>query len=425
VSVRDARAVVVARLRARRDEIVRELYARVRTGGLAGPGDEGAEYVDGFRATVAAAVDYVLTGIERGEDWAGPIPVVAAEQAHRAARAGVPLNTVLRRYMAGHTLFEQFVMDEADRGDGQDRMSAAEHESFRVALRGALRVQAAVLDRLLEQIAQEYGDELQRIGRSPEQRRAERVRGLLRGGVDEAGLDYEIEDRWHLGAIAVGVGAAQAVRELAMRADRRLLSVAQGERTVWAWLGSRERFVVGEVERAIVGVGGPGHHPVGSHPPEGVVLALGEPARDLEGWRLTHQQARAALVVALRRPSGSGSGPGSESRAVTRYADVALLASALKDELLYRALLDMYIAPLEDARGGGRMLRETLRAYIAAECSVSSTAAALGVARKTVAGRLRTIEERLGRSLPPCPAELQVALLLAELDPAPAPAVRR
>jgi hypothetical protein len=37
------------------------------------------------------------------------------------------------------------------------------------------------------------------------------------------------------------------------------------------------------------------------------------------------------------------------------------------------------------------------------------------VARKTVASRLRTIEERLGRTLHPCPAELEVALLLDEL----------
>jgi len=395
----DARAGVVARLRARREELVQAIFTRIRAGALAGSGDDDAEYVEGLRATVVAAVDYVLEGIERGEDDGSPptpIPAVASEQARRAARIGVPLETVLRRYLVGHTLFERFVMDEVARSDlggwGLDQ---------REAVQGALRAQAAVLDRLLERIAAEYGAELERIGRSPEQRRAEQVRGLLEGGaLDGAGLDYELEDRWHLGVIATGAGAAQAVRMLAVGADRRLLSVAQGGGSVWAWLGGRERFAIGEAELAMLGAVACAD----------VLLALGEPARGLQGWRLTHQQAQAALVVALRR---------SEPERVTRYADVALLASALKDEALGKALLDVYVAPLEGGFGErGTLLRETLRAYLGAERSVSSAAAVLKVDRKTVASRLRTIEQRLGRSLHPCPAELEVALLLDELNPA-------
>jgi hypothetical protein len=43
---------------------------------------------------------------------------------------------------------------------------------------------------------------------------------------------------------------------------------------------------------------------------------------------------------------------------------------------------------------------------MAAERGVSSTAAALGVVHKTVESRLRTVEEKIGRTLHPCPAEL-------------------
>jgi len=417
----NARAGVVARLRTRRDELVREIFARVRAGALASSGDDDAEYVAGLRATVVAAVDYVLEGIERGEDDGSPptpIPAVASEQARRAARAGVPLETVLRRYLVGHTLFERFVMDEAANSE-ENGIPPTPRE----ALQGALRAQAAVLDRLLERIAGEYGDELARMGRSPEQRRAEQVRGLLAGGaveghaIDRAGLDYELEDRWHLGVIAVGEGAAHAVRGLAVSADRRLLSVAQGERTVWAWLGGRERFAVGEIERVVSGMvaddSGVASGDGGMIAGDGVVIALGEPSRGFAGWRLTHQQAQAALVVALRRRKSWG---GVEGVKVTRYADVALLASALKDELLARALLDVYIAPLEDSRGGGPVLLQTLRAYLASERNASSAAASLGVARNTVDNRLRTIEDQLGRPLHPCPAELEVALQLQELD---------
>jgi PucR C-terminal helix-turn-helix domain/GGDEF-like domain len=321
-SVDDARAVVVARLRARREELVAEVFARVRGDAFDRAGGEDAEYVAGLHAAVVAAVEYVLEGIE-----------------------------------------------------------------------------------------------LEGEKRSPAQRRVERVRRLLAGGTLEAGaeLDYEL-DAWHLGVIAIGAPAAQAVRELAAGVDRRLLSVAQDERSVWAWLGGREPFVAGAIERAVSVApavkredGGRGEKAC-----RDVVLAIGEPARGLQGWRQTHQQAQAALVVALRR-SGIRS-PTQEGATLTRYADVALLATALKDEALAKALIDIYLVPLEDSRGSGAVLRQTLRAYLAAERSVSSAAAALGVVRKTVESRLRTVEEKLGRTLHPCPAELEVALLLDELS---------
>jgi putative transposase len=95
-----------------------------------------------------------------------------------------------------------------------------------------------------------------------------------------------------------------------------------------------------------------------------------------------------------------------------------LLAAALNDDTLARSLIEIYLSPLEDARGGGPVLRETLRVYLAAERNVSSTAVALGVARSTVVNRLRTIEERLGRALHSCPAELEIALHLDSIEPA-------
>jgi DNA-binding PucR family transcriptional regulator len=60
------------------------------------------------------------------------------------------------------------------------------------------------------------------------------------------------------------------------------------------------------------------------------------------------------------------------------------------------------------------VLRQTLRAYFAAERNASSAAAALGVARHTIENRLRKIEERLDRRLSTCLAELEVALRVEE-----------
>ena len=121
---------------------------------------------------------------------------------------------------------------------------------------------------------------------------------------------------------------------------------------------------------------------------------------------MTHRQAQAALLVALRKP-----------QQLTRYSDVALLAATLQDETLMRSLRDMYLSPLENPGSAGAVLRHTLRAYLAAECNASSTAAVLRVVRSTVENRLRTIEERLGRSLHPCPPELEIALHLDNLGP--------
>jgi hypothetical protein len=387
------RAGVVGRLRARQGELVRAIFERVR-GDTFGPvGAQDAEYVAGLREAVVAALEYVLEGIEHGEDWAGPIPVVATAQAGRAARVGVSLNTVLRRYVVGSSLLGEFIMEEADR---------AGFPGGRGVLKGVLRAQASGLDRLLVAITVAYEDELARAGRSPEQRRMERVRRLLDGGeIEGAELDYELGG-WHLGVIATGAGAVQAVQELAAGVNRRLLSVSHGEQSVWGWLGGGDRFAFVDIWRVIASMAaGKGKGGVAG---EGVAFALGEPARGLQGWRLTHQQAQAALVVALRRP-----------RALTRYADVVLLAAALKDEALARALVDIYLSPLDDSHNRGLVLRKTLLAYLAAECNVSSAAIKLRVARSTVEDRLRTVEERLGRTLHPCPPELEVALSLDEL----------
>jgi hypothetical protein len=147
------------RLRARGGELVAAIFARVCDGAFGAVGVQDAQYMSGLRVAVAAALEYGLQGIEGGEEWTGPIPESLLEQARRAARVGVTLDTVLRRYVVGHTLLEQYVMEEADRA-GKNWIPPTQ----RSALRGALRAQASVLDRLLAAITGEYRDELGRVG---------------------------------------------------------------------------------------------------------------------------------------------------------------------------------------------------------------------------------------------------------------------
>jgi hypothetical protein len=307
-----------------------------------------------------------------------------------------------------------------DRGVGvvvrRLRARQSEIEQAILGLREMSRAQAALLDQLVVGVTREHVAELQRAGHSREHRLLERVRILLAGEHPDAGaasgaLDaefgYELEAE-HVGLIARGPGALDALRDLAARLDRRLLSVAPSAELVWAWLGARRAVEMSELQRAAAGL-----HTT-------VAIAAGEPARGFAGWRLSHRQAQAALLVAIRRNGIPRNRiPPAQGIALTRYGDVALLATALKDEALASALIDVYIAPFLDAREGGGVLLECLRAYLAAERSVSSAAAALGVSRKTVENRLHAIEEKLARPLHPCPAELEVALLLHDLPQYP------
>ena len=383
-SQHEIRVELVERLRARSAEIEDAIFNRVRA--LASPAEsEDAEYRAGLRATVAESVDYALTSIERGEDSVGAVPQVAAVQARRAARAGIGLDTILRRYAAGDRLISEIIMDEAGRFPNE-------------ALRQILRTQSPHVDRVMASVASEYMAELELMRRSPAQRVAERVKRLLAGDAsfDPEGLDYEFE-AWHLGLVVTGARAEVAARTLAAGVNREPLVVKRSDSSAWVWLGGRQPLDIDDVQRYLAaGVLGD------------VTLAVGEPRWGVDGWRLSHHEAKAAQQVMLRR-----------SQPLTRASSVILLAAVLRDEALARSLRETYLAPLDGQGDSGSVLRETLRAYFAAGFNAATAAAALEIDRHTVQRHLRKVEEALARLLPSCHAELEVALRLEELDDSP------
>lgn len=374
---------LTGRLRERKGEIEAAALLRVKAVSPLPPGS-GPEYAEGLRAAVVAALEYGIEGIERGEEGLPPVAPTLLSQARLAAASGVGLDTVLRRYVAGHALLGDFVVQEADRLPGAE-------------LKRALRRLAAILDGLLAAVSAAYEEEQERKAKSAKRHRTERIERLLVGEpLDTQGLGYDFEAH-HLGLVASGPGAEQALGAVAASLDARLLAVPREQDLLWAWLGSRSPL---DTERAI--------QRARIEASAGLALSVGEPGEGIAGWRLTHRQAAAALTVALR---------GTES--VVRYGDVALLSSVMADELLAASLRAIYLEPLERDRDGGEVARETLRAYFAAERQVSSAAAMLGVNRNTVANRLSAIEETLGRSLGSCAIELESALRLEELAEMP------
>lgn len=377
-------ASLAERIRVRRKELEQATLARIS--GLPDPGSfDDPEYLRGLRGAVSAALDYGIAGLGTPAERLPSIPPQLAMQARFAARNGVPLETVLRRYFAGYTFLGDFVI------------AVAEEEG--IAVRGAdlqriWRSESALLDRLLDVVAEQYREEERGRMWTSEQRSAERVRRLLAGELlDISPFNYDF-DAWHVGVVASGAGAGGAVRALASAVDRRLLLVCPGGETVWAWLGGRHKVSA----RRVVSVASDLH--------SGIDFAFGEPACGLDGWRLTHRQARAALPVATRDSGG-----------VVRYSDVALLASALRDEVLARSLRTEYLSPLEGERDGGEALRQTLLAYLVAGRNISSAASALGVSRQTVKNRVRLAEEKVGRPLDAHATDIETALRLHELDP--------
>ena len=289
----------------------------------------------------------------------------------------------MRRYLAGHALLDDFLIEEAERGPLPPGAS----------LKGLLRVQAAALDRLLGAVSEEHGRELRARPGSPSERRAKLIERLLAGEpVDTVELAYPFEGH-HLGLLAIGPGAWQATKLLARALDARLLAVQREGQVLWAWLGTRRALCPEEALEELR-----------AQTPPGLRLAIGESGEGIAGWRLSHRQAAAASAVALR-----GAEP------AVRYAEVALLASILQDELLSASLQRLYVEPLRSERDGGEVARETLRAYFAADRNVSSAAAALEVERRTVSSRLRAIERLLGRQLSSCATELSLALELSGL----------
>jgi hypothetical protein len=375
-----ARTVVAARLRERLPEIQAAVATRVYS--IADPHEVAdPAYVEGLKAALAAAVEYRLAVLELGERRAPAVPEVLLAQARLDARDGVALDTVLRRYFAGNTHFGDFVVEEAERAE----VPSAE-------LRGLLREQATLGDRLLAAVSAEHAREAaSRPSGSARERRREIVKSLLGGElVDHSEIEYDFEGH-HLALMAKGDGAEELMREVADRLGRRLLAVQREEETKWAgWLGGRHELGAEEALRALREVA-----------PVGVFVAVGEPAEGLAGWRFSHLQAKAALTIAERR-----------REPVVRYADVAVLASILRDDLVADSLRRLYLEPLAQSRDNGKVARETLRAYFEAERNISSTAAALGVDRRTVRNRLSAIEGLLGRPLRGSMADLEIALRL-------------
>jgi hypothetical protein len=379
------RAEIVAGIVSRRDGIERQARQAI---GRIEPGiadDLSRGYEGGSGPAIEAVMDYVLACVAAGTTAVEPVPFDALEQARRAARAGVGLDVVLRRYTAGDRALRRVLA-----GDLAGLDQAIVDEVHTIA--------DEAIDVVVRSVVAEFDAEAARLSRSSNPALALTLR-LLKEEVQAAELDGYILDRWHVGVVAEDAVSRAQLRRLVTDLDAQPLVVDSGLGQRWVWIGTREPIATEAVEEALSGAS------------DGAAFGLGEPRRGLAGWRLTHTEARRAAE--LPRPVGGG---------VTRMRDHVLEAAVLENRVLMESLIATYVEPLKDepARPGAD-LEETLRAYLGSGQNAKSAAEHLGIDRHTVLRRVRKVEDLVGERIEDCFAQLDVALRLATISDRPSP----
>jgi PucR C-terminal helix-turn-helix domain/GGDEF-like domain len=374
---------IAARLGDEIDDLVETMLVRMRDEAPDFDVASRPELAEGLRASCYGNIRAALQALGGDRQPPRNSPPEAMNEARAAARADVDLEPLLHTYRIGHAVVLErfFLLVE------QPSLSPAQRSN--ATLIGS-KYLFTYVDRVVSEVSKEYTGERQRILRSSIQRRVQLVRDVLGGAsVDSAELGYRLEQE-HLAVIATGPVADASLRDLAHRLERRLLTVAMTDDTVWAWLGSTHRFERGDR-----------HDLVWTQVTGRTRYAVGEPAWGITGFRESHEQALAAHRVAVHLP-----------QPVTRYDDVALEAALLSDVRAARHFVERELGPLTSPDPRTRVMRDTLRSYLQSGLNAAAAAAALHVSDRTVAYRIHGIEDLLGHSVLARSSELAAAVRL-------------
>jgi DNA-binding PucR family transcriptional regulator len=137
-------------------------------------------------------------------------------------------------------------------------------------------------------------------------------------------------------------------------------------------------------------------------------VALGEPAPGVNGFRLTHRQARQAQAVSLATE------PALRAR-VTESRQVGVVALMCGDLEMLRAWVHEVLGNLALDDSSQARLRETARLFLSTGGSFTAAAQMLLLHKNTVQYRIRKAEEVRGRPLTEGRLEVEVALLAAHV----------
>lgn len=255
------------------------------------------------------------------------------------------------------------------------------------------------VDATIAAVSAQMRAEREQLTRGTQRERLETVTLLIEGApvrraIAETRLGYSL-DRSHLAAVVWSDQAEPDVAALDQTTET--LAAAVGARrplTVTASVGARWVWVPSDDypdPRAL-------HSVLEDH--DHVFVALGSPARGMDGFRRSHLEALATQRLLMRA---------SRVR-LARWGSVQLVALVSNDEPGAREFLRRTLGDLAD---GDPELRETLRIYLREQSNAPRTAKVLFTHRNTVLTRIARAERLLPKPLTHNSLEVAVALELA------------
>jgi DNA-binding PucR family transcriptional regulator len=313
-------------------------------------------------------------------------PLMAIEFVRILAQRGVSLSITSKIYRVGQVSFWEHWnhrLREVIHDKGDLAVAADESSWYQVAMAGA------VIGRTLDR----FSEERDRWVRSSEAVRAEVIAELLEDPMHvdpkEASrkLGYEL-DRWHIGFVLAlsGTGAGSSAVTLEHIAGEVADHLGGGTpvlhhlttRMLAGWVASWDEPMDTDSRRARFGT-------IADSP----CVAIGSAGHGPNGFRRSHQQALAALRVSRlmrSRPNG-----------VVAYEDVAMICLASADLDAAREFVARELRGLTAEDDQTRRVAATLQVFLEEGTQRRRTAARLGIHANTVALRLRSAEELLGR----------------------------
>ncbi|GAQ65507.1 purine catabolism regulatory protein [Streptomyces scabiei] len=363
-----------------------------------------AEATEELRPTAEAVVMEALVALCLGRPVPTTVPAETTRQIARAVRQRIPLERILAFQRVSHARFSDALVCEFRRLVPADQQSEglSDLSRFLVDLVSSFSLACSAA----------YAAEEQAWLTSVDGSRGVLVRTLLRG--DHTDLDpakalrYELANRTHVGLIlrrdardedAESESESERLDRVAAKLLTRIgatahLVIPSDDREVWAWGGFTDPRSV--TVRSIPVV-------------PGALVAVGRPSRGLDGFRATHEEARAAARVTLYSAARS------RGRTVF-FEDVRLAALLTSDPERAQDFVRDELGALGRPREA--LLRETVRVYLECNCSPATAAARLDVVKNTVVYRIRRAEEMLGRSVKEQQGILWAALHLVDVvDP--------
>jgi PucR-like helix-turn-helix protein/diguanylate cyclase with GGDEF domain len=329
------------------------------------------------------------------------VPAPALRYAETFVHRRIPLTVLLRSYRVGHAYFWNVASRALNDAIGPG-------ELLGVALEASSNFMFDYIDAMSDELVAAYHLERDRWVRSAAAIRAETVRDVLEGRLENeraatVRLGYELR-RTHVGLILAGEpetnlslrGSSlerEAVEVAAILGCGDPLLVPAGAAVLWAWCGTFDPpspEALSRVER--------------HRPSSGVRMAVGRPGFGLEGFRVTHLEAGHAS-----RFWDLGGGA-----TATSYRSIELVSLLASDIGRARRFVLSELGPLADQADGAARLRSTLLGFLANGCSHVRAAPELHMHQNTVYNHVRRAEELLGGSVTERRVELQAALILAE-----------